>query len=107
IFGIYPPGFVGQVVAFAFGLAAASFFPIIILGIFNRRVGTTPAVCGMVAGLGFTLFYIIGVVYGGMPLWNCFGLTDHGIKPEAIGVIGMLINFVVSISLSFFCERPG
>lgn len=107
IFGIYPPGFVGQVVAFAFGLAAASFFPIIILGIFNRRVGTTPAVFGMVAGLGFTLFYIIGVVYGGMPLWKCFGLTEHGIKPEAIGVIGMLINFAVSIGLSFFCEKPG
>ncbi|GHB99305.1 sodium:solute symporter family protein [Cerasicoccus arenae] len=107
IFGIYPPGFVAKVVAFAFGLAAASFFPIIILGIFNRRVGTTPAVFGMLSGLGVTLFYIIGTVYFGMPEWTLFGLTEKGIKPEAIGCIGMLINFAVALGLAPFCERPG
>ena len=52
IFGIYPPGFVSQVVAFAFGLAAASFFPAIVLGIFSKRVGTVPAVSGMITGMG-------------------------------------------------------
>ncbi|MGE9297335.1 MAG: VC_2705 family sodium/solute symporter, partial [Puniceicoccales bacterium] len=107
IFGIYPPGFVGQVVAFAFGLAAASFFPIIILGVFNRRVGAMPAVFGMLAGLGFTLFYIIGTVYFDMPQWTMFGLAENGLKPEAIGSIGMVINFAVSLGLSFVCEKPG
>ncbi len=58
-FGINPPGFVGEVVAFAFGLAAASFFPAIVLGIFSKRVGTVPAVAGMLVGIGFTTFYIL------------------------------------------------
>lgn len=107
VFGIYPPGFVGEVVAFAFGLASASFFPVILLGIFNRRVGTTPAVFGMMAGLGFTLFYIIGVKYFGMEQWTLFGLTEYGIKPAASGVIGMVLNFAVALILSLFCERPG
>jgi len=107
VFGIYPPGFVGQVVAFAFGLAAASFFPIIILGIFNRRVGATPAVFGMLAGLGFTLFYIIGTIYFNMPEWTFFGLAPNGVKATAIGAIGMLINFAVSLGLSLVCEKPG
>ena len=78
LFGIYPPGFVSQVVAFAFGLAAASFFPVIVLGIFSKRVGTVPAVVGMIAGLGFTAFYIIASVYGGMSPWT-FGIFAHGI----------------------------
>src|SRR3546814_14057454 len=59
LLGIYPPGFVAQVVAFAFGLAAASFFPAIVLGIFNKRTNTAGAVTGMVAGLIFTAGYII------------------------------------------------
>ncbi|MEO2136186.1 MAG: sodium:solute symporter family protein, partial [bacterium] len=73
IFGIYPPGFVAEVVAFAFGLAAASFFPALVLGIFSRRVGTVPAVSGMVVGIGFTAAYIIGNRFFGMPAW-CFGI---------------------------------
>ncbi|MEO0796606.1 MAG: sodium:solute symporter family protein [Verrucomicrobiota bacterium] len=107
IFGIYPPGFVGQVVAFAFGLAAASFFPIIILGIFNRRVGAMPAVFGMLAGLSFTVFYIVAVVYFDMAPWTFFGLSESGIKPSAIGVFGMLINFAVSLGLAPLFEKPG
>ncbi|WP_269542009.1 sodium:solute symporter family protein [Cerasicoccus fimbriatus] len=107
IFGIYPPGFVGEVVAFAFGLASASFFPVILLGIFNRRVSTTPAVFGMIAGMGFTMFYIIAVKYFGMAQWTFWGLSDHGIQPAAIGAIGMVINFIVAIALSFVCEKPG
>jgi len=100
LFGIYPPGFVSQVVAFAFGLAAASFFPAIVLGIFNKRVGTIPAICGMLAGIGFTASYIIGQVYGGMEPW-CFG-----IKAQGIGTIGMLLNFIVTLTLTPLCPPP-
>ncbi|MCA8972820.1 MAG: cation acetate symporter [Planctomycetes bacterium] len=97
LFGIYPPGFVSQVVAFAFGLAASSFFPVLVLGIFHRRLGTTPAVAGMVAGITFTATYILGTVYFGMPRW-CFGLG-----PQAIGSIGMFLNFAVALGLAPFC----
>jgi len=93
LLGIYPPGFVSQVVAFAFGLAAASFFPAIVLGIFSTRVSAVPAICGMVIGIGFTAFYIIGNVYFGMPAW-CFG-----INPQGIGTVGMLLNFAVTLGL--------
>jgi len=106
IFGIYPPGFVGQVVAFAFGLAAASFFPVLVLGIFSKRVGTVPAAAGMVVGIAFTGFYIIASVYGGMKPWT-FGIFDHGIKPQGIGSIGMLLNFIVTLGLSRICPPPG
>ena len=106
LFGIYPPGFVSQVVAFAFGLAAASFFPAIVLGIFSKRVGTVPAVCGIVAGIGFTAFYIIACVYFGMETWT-FGLFSNGISPQGIGSIGMLINFAVTLSLTPLFPRPG
>ncbi|MGF1485330.1 MAG: sodium:solute symporter family protein [Opitutales bacterium] len=105
LFGIYPPGFVGQVVAFAFGLAAASFFPAIVLGIFSKRVGTPPAVLGMIAGIGFTGSYIIACVYGGMEPWT-FGIFEAGIKPQGIGSIGMLINFAVTLGLTPFFGPP-
>ncbi|QQE10921.1 cation acetate symporter [Planctomycetota bacterium] len=101
LFGIYPPGFVSQVVAFAFGLAAASFFPAIVLGIFSKRVGTTAAVTGMIAGVAFTAFYIIAAVYFKMPHW-CFG-----IGPQGIGVIGMVINFTLTLSLAPFTAGPN
>ena len=106
IFGIYPPGFVGQVVAFAFGLAAASFFPVLVLGIFSKRVGTVPAAAGMLVGIAFTGFYIIASVYGGMKPWT-FGIFDHGIKPQGIGSIGMLLNFAVTLGLSRIFPPPG
>ena len=99
-FGINPPGFVSQVVAFAFGLAASSFFPALVLGIFSRRVGTVPAVAGMVVGTGFTAVYIIGNVYFDMPAW-CFG-----IKATGIGTVGMLLNFAVTLSLTPLCKPP-
>ena len=105
-FGIYPPGFVSQVVAFVFGLAAASFFPAIVLGIFSKRVGTVPAVAGMVVGIGFTAFYIIASVYGGMSPWT-FGIFKNGISPQGIGTLGMLLNFGVALSLTPFCEPPS
>jgi cation/acetate symporter len=106
IFGIYPPGFVGEVVAFAFGLAASSFFPILLLGIFTKRVGTIPAICGMIAGIGFTSFYIIACVYGGMAPWT-FGILETGIDPKGIGTVGMLLNFVVTLALTPMFARPG
>lgn len=106
IFGIYPPGFVSQVVAFAFGLAAASFFPAIVLGIFSRRVSTIPAVLGMVSGIGFTAFYIIACVFFGMLPWN-FGVFESGINPQGIGTIGMLLNFAVTLGLTPFFPTPS
>jgi len=101
VFGIYPPGFVSQVVAFAFGLAASSFFPIIVLGIFSKRVGTVPAVAGMIVGIGFTGTYIIGTVYGGWDNW-CLG-----IKATGIGTVGMILNFAVTLALTPLCSAPS
>jgi len=105
VFGIYPPGFVSQVVAFAFGLAAASFFPTIVLGIFSKRVGTWPAIAGMTAGIGFTSFYIVACVFFGMQPWT-FGVLEHGINPQGIGVLGMLLNFAVTLGLTPFFPAP-
>ena len=101
LFGISPPGFVSQVVAFAFGLAAASFFPALVLGIFSKRIGTVPATAGMVVGISFTAYYIIGSVYGGMSNW-CFG-----IGPQGIGTVGMLLNFAVTLGLTPLFPAPS
>jgi cation/acetate symporter len=89
LLGIYPPGFVAEVVALAFGLAASSFFPVIILGIFWKRMNRAGAISGMLCGIGFTAAYIAYFKFMG-------GSRDHwllGISPEGIGSIGMLINF--------------
>lgn len=101
IFGIYPPGFVAEVVAFAFGLAASSFFPVLVLGIFSMRVGTVPAIAGMVCGIGFTATYILSTVYFEGSRW-CFG-----IGPQGIGAVGMVVNFAVALSLTPFCKPPS
>lgn len=106
IFGIYPPGFVSQVVAFAFGLAAASFFPAIVLGIFTKRVGTVPAVCGMIAGIGFTAWYIVASVFFKMPPWT-FGIFESGINPQGIGVFGMALNLAVTLGLTPLFPAPS
>jgi cation/acetate symporter len=99
-FGVNPPGFVAQVVAFAFGLAAASFFPVIILGIFDSRTNREGAIAGMISGLVFTTFYIIGVKFYGMPTWF------FNISAEGIGTVGMLLNFVVTIVVSRLTPPP-
>ncbi|WP_409197268.1 sodium:solute symporter family protein [Chroococcidiopsis cubana] len=99
-FGINPPGFVAQVVAFAFGLAAASFFPAIVLGIFDKRTNREGAIAGIVVGLLFTLFYIVGVKFYGMPPWL------FGISPEGIGTVGMIINFIVTLVVSRLTPPP-
>ncbi len=99
-FGINPPGFVAQVVAFAFGLAASSFFPIILLGIFDKRTNREGAIAGMITGLVFTLFYIIGVKFGGMQPWF------FGVSAEGIGTLGMIINFIVTLVVSRLTPPP-
>lgn len=96
--GINPPGFVAEVVAFAFGLAAATFFPAIIMGIFLKRMNDKGAIAGMVAGLIFTAGYI--VTYKGIFIAPLLPNTADnwllGISPEGIGTLGMLINFSVA-----------
>lgn len=99
-FGIHPPAFVAQVVAFAFGLAASSFFPVIVLGIFTKTTNRQGAICGMVAGILFTAIYIIQTKFLGVGNWFL------GITPEGIGTIGMIINFVVSIVVSKMTPPP-
>ncbi|MGA1045109.1 MAG: sodium:solute symporter family protein [Phycisphaerales bacterium] len=106
LFGVYPPGFVSQVVAFAFGLAASSFLPVLVLGIFSKRVGTVPAVCGMVAGISFTAFYIVATVFFGMDRWT-FGVFENGINPQGIGVIGAAINFATTLLLTPISKPPS
>jgi cation/acetate symporter len=110
-FGINPPGFVGQVVAFAFGLAAASFFPVILLGIFDKRTNREGAVSGMVVGLLFTGIYIAGCRFD--KLFAFFGATEplfgpwcFGISPEGIGTIGCLLNFAVTLTVSRLTPPP-
>jgi cation/acetate symporter len=98
--GINPPGFVAQVVAFAFGLAAASFFPIIILGIFDARMNNIGAIGGMTVGLVFTLFYIVQVQFFGVEPWF------FGISAEGIGTVGMIFNFIVAFGLSRVTSAP-
>jgi len=108
-FGVNPPGFVGEVVAFAFGLAAASFFPVILLGIFSRRVNREGAIAGMLAGLTFTAVYIIGTqadkILPGLdaPL---FGPWFFGISAKGIGTVGMLLNFAVTLTVSYLTPPP-
>ena len=93
--GINPPGFVAQVVAFAFGLAASSFFPAIILGIFHKRMNKEGALSGMIVGITFTAAYIIYFKFIN-PGANVADNWLFGISPEGIGTLGMILNFVVA-----------
>ena len=104
-FGIHPPGFVAQVVAFAFGLAASSFFPVIILGIFWKRATKEGAMLGMICGIIFTASYIIYFKFVN-PSANNAGNWLWGISPEGIGTIGMLINFGVMYIVSKMTKEP-
>jgi len=104
-FGINPPGFVAQVVAFAFGLAASSFFPIIILGIFYKRMNKEGAIAGMVTGILFTAGYIIYFKFIN-PAANSSENWLFGISPEGIGSIGMLINATVALLVSKVTPAP-
>ncbi|MFA0962413.1 sodium:solute symporter family protein [Roseivirga sp. BDSF3-8] len=104
-FGINPPGFVAQVVAFAFGLAASSFFPIIIMGIFSKRMNKQGAIAGMISGITFTAIYIVYFKFMA-PELNTPDNWLFGISPEGIGTLGMLINFVVAIIVSRMKPEP-
>ena len=101
-FGVNPPGFVAQVVAFAFGLAASSFFPAIVLGIFWKRANREGVVAGMLVGIVFTASYIVYFKFLG-------GTADGwwwGISPEGIGTVGMLLNALVAVVVSSVTPPP-
>jgi cation/acetate symporter len=104
-FGINPPGFVAEVVAFAFGLAAASFFPVIIMGIFSTRMNKEGAIAGMISGLLFTMAYIIYFKFIS-PEFNNADNWWLGISPEGIGSLGMAINFIACYTVSKFTPPP-
>ena len=100
-FGINPPGFVAAVVALAFGLAAASFFPAIVMGIFYKKMNKEGALCGMLAGIGLMLFYMLKFKF------DFFGggsSKDYwfGISPEGFGSVAMILNFIVSFAVMKF-----
>jgi probable sodium:solute symporter, VC_2705 subfamily len=103
--GLNPPGFVAQVVALAFGLAASSFFPAIILGIFDKRMNKEGAVAGMIVGIVFTAGYII--YYKPQLLgWGSYDDLWFGIRPEGIGVLGMIFNLIVALIVSRMNSAP-
>ncbi|WP_299598971.1 sodium:solute symporter family protein [uncultured Microbulbifer sp.] len=105
--GVNPPGFVAQVVAFAFGLAASSFFPAIIMGIFSKRMNKEGAIAGMLTGILFTAAYIVYFKFID-PAANTAEHWWFGISPEGIGTLGMVINFVVAIAVAKVTrEAPG
>lgn len=104
-FGINPPDFVAATVALAFGLAAASFFPAIILGIFVKRMNKEGAVAGMVIGMLFMLYYMMKFKFD----WFGGGTPEDwwlGISPEGFGTVAMLINFTVSLTIAFVTPKP-
>ena len=104
-FGINPPDFVAATVALAFGLAAASFFPAIILGIFSKRMNKEGAIAGMVVGIVSMLYYMMKFKFD----WFGGGTKEDywfGISPEGFGTVAMTINFVVSIIISKFTPAP-
>lgn len=104
-FGIHPPDFVAATVALAFGLAAASFFPSIILGIFSKRMNKEGAVLGMIVGILFMLFYMMKFKFN----WFGGGTKEDwwfGISPEGFGTVAMMANFIVSVIVSKFFPKP-
>ncbi len=105
LFGIYPPAFVAQVVAFAFGLAAASLFPALLMGIFSKRVNKQGAITGMLVGLVTTFGYIVHFKFVA-PEFNSAEYWLLGISPEGIGFVGMLLNFVCAFAVSGATAPP-
>jgi len=104
-FGLHPPGFVAATVALAFGLAAASFFPAILLGIFDKRMNRQGAVTGMVVGMLLMMYYIMHYKLG------VFGVTTpdqwwFGISPEGFGTVAMLANFIIAFVVSRLTVKP-
>jgi cation/acetate symporter len=104
-FGINPPGFVAQVVAFAFGLAASTFFPVILMGIFYKRMNKEGAIAGMITGLIFTSAYISYFKFVD-PAANTAENWWFGISPEGAGTMGMILNFFVAYAVSKMTSEP-
>ena len=105
LLGIFPPAFVAQVVAFAFGLAASTLFPVLFMGIFSKKTTKEAAIGGMLTGLVFTFSYIVFFKFISPELNN----SDHwllGISPEGIGVIGMILNFLVMLLITKSTKSP-
>ena len=108
LFGIYPPGFVAAVVALAFGLAAASFFPAIILGIFDKRMNKQGAIAGMIVGITLMLFYMIRYKTGLIGVMEPRPASEwwFGTSPEGFGTVAMIVNVVVSFVVSRATAAP-
>ena len=108
IFGIYPPGFVAAVVALAFGLAAASFFPAIILGIFDKRMNKEGAISGMIVGVTIMLFYMIRYKTGLIGIMDARPASEwwFGTSPEGFGTVAMVLNVIVSVVVSRLTPAP-
>ena len=109
--GINPPGFAAEVVALAFGLAASSIFPVLMMGIFDKRANGPGAIIGMIAGLSTTLIYIFWFkgwffVKGTEMAANIPANWFMGISPEAFGAIGALVNFIVAFMVSRATAAP-
>ena len=104
-FGINPPGFVAQVVAFAFGLAAASLFPVILMGIFSKRMNMEGAIAGMLVGLAFTFGYIVFFKFIS-PELNTADYWLFGISPDGIGTVGMVLNFLTATVVGRLTAAP-
>jgi cation/acetate symporter len=105
-FGINPPGFVAATVALAFGLAASSFFPAILLGIFSKRVNKEGVICGMLVGILIMLFYMLKFKFG----WFGAGSKEDwwfGISPEGFGSIAMIFNFITTLFVTYFTPKPS
>ena len=105
-FGLNPPGFVAAVVALAFGLAAASFFPAIILGIFSKRINREGAVSGMLVGISLMLFYMMKFKLGWLGEIPPKSEWWFGISPEGFGAVAMICNFIVSLTVSRYTDAP-
>lgn len=105
-FGVNPPGFVAATVALAFGLAASSFFPAILLGIFSKHVNKEGVICGMLVGILTMLFYMLKFKFG----WFGGGLKEDwwfGVSPEGFGSIAMIFNFITTLVVSHFTPKPS
>ena len=105
-FAINPPGFVAETVALAFGLAASSFFPAICLGIFSKRVNKEGAISGMLCGISLMLIYILKFKFG----FFGGGTSDDwwfGVSPEGFGTLSMIVNLIVTITISSFTKKPS
>jgi cation/acetate symporter len=109
--GLNPPGFAAQVVALAFGLAASSIFPALMMGIFVKRMNSTGAICGMLAGLGSTLLYIFW--FKGFFFVASTAMAPDtaenwlfGISPGSFGAVGAMINFIVAFAASSLTKPP-